>query len=270
MPADLAQALGIQARYTGDNLDKFLSVLNNTLVDTGFCCMLKLLANLDPKFLKIMQAIIRLSLNRFSLQFQSLDSVLSNLWTQIQHLILSAVLSLLYNVLAEIQSQVKPFFAGLTPGSCISWNLLAQTMLQYIGKIENSVLDLILEMNNSQRLQNSYITQYSTQLGKSQNLRLLNSLIDILLNARTSGTFCSPNGVPTDSELATVFNQFIGLVGFEALSPTTITVQTQPGSNGSRNTTNVSNQFDDCLKKVPPEEVQRVQAWINTLKSQGK
>jgi hypothetical protein len=275
MPADLASVLGLQRRYTGDALDQMGAVLTGVLVETAFCCMLRLLASLDPKFLRTMQAILQLELNSISIQFESLDSILSNLWQTIQNTILSAVMSILFNLLGEVEARIKPFFAGLTPGSCIQWGFLTQSMLQYIRRLEDAILSLVLEYNNSLRLQRNYTTLYTQNMGKSQYIRLLNSLLNLLINARLSGQICSNSNIPTDTELIAVFSQFSNLIDYQPLSPTTVispttgrgTVPTGPtGSTGASN----NNKFNDCLKNVSPEEVAQVQAWINNLKNMAQ
>lgn len=271
MPADLANVLGLQQQYTSDSLTQMTNVLTGTLVDTGFCCMLKFLGNLDPRMLMTMQGLIQVQMNGLSVQFESLDGILNNLWQQIQNTILSVVMSLLYNLLGEIESRVKPFFNGLTPGTCVQWNLLTQNMLQYVESLENKVLSLVLEYNNSLRLQNQYTGIYTQGLGQSQYLRLLNSLLQVLIDSRAAGQLCSNSNVPTDAELNQVFLQFTGVTG---LSPTGTVTTTTPGqgtgTTPAPGTGAANNSFDNCLKMVSPEEVAQVQAWINQLKSMAQ
>jgi hypothetical protein len=271
MPSDLADVLGIQIGYSRDSLGQMRDVLAGTLIESGYCCMLKFLGGMDPKFLRTLQAILQAEMNGLAIQFDSSDAMLNNIWMEIQSIILGTLMSLLFNLVGEIEQQVKPFFLGLNPGGCIQWNFLTESMLQYIRKLEDKLLSLVLEFNNKLRMQHDYTTEYAAGLGQSQYLRLLNSLLQVLIDSRISGLICGSSNIPTDTELAQVFTQFSNLVNYQPLSPVAVTVGTSPGqgtgttpSGSTGNSTN--NGFDDCLKKVSPEEVAQVQAWINQLK----
>src|SRR6185369_7909384 len=182
------------------------------------------------------QGILQLEMNGLSIRFENLDSILDNLWRSIQTAILSSIMSLMYNLFGEIQNRIKPFFLGLGPSECPPWALLGRNMLQYIGKIENTLLALCMEYNNSLRLHHNYTTIYANALGESQYLRLLNKLLDILIDSKLAGQLCSSSGVPTDAELTQVFNQFSILVD---VSPTPVTIPIPPGQGtGTGSTTN--------------------------------
>lgn len=275
MPGDLADVLGIQRGYTEDTLGQMKQVLTGALIETGYCCMLKFLGGMDPRFLRTLQAILQAEMNGLSIQFDSSDALLNNIWVEIQSIILGTLMQIIFNLVGEIEQQVKPFFLGLTPGSCIQWNFLAESMLQYIRKLEGKLLDLVLEFNNKLRMQHDYTTEYTKGLGQSQYLRLLNSLLQVLIDSKIAGLICNNSNIPTDIELSQVFTQFSNLVGYQPLLPTGTTVNTAPGQgtgttpSGPTGPSGKSsiNTFDDCLKRVSPEEVAQVQAWINQLKS---
>lgn len=269
MPTDLAGVLTLQKDYTGSALDRMNTLLSGQSTDNLFCCLFRFLGSQDLRWLNVAQAVLRLSLNRQAISFETLDSALSNLWHTIEKVILSAIMSTLYNIFDEINSKIKgslnlqaqsPLFQA---GQCASWNIFVGKMLQFIGGIEASVLDLVVNFNRSLQSQDQYQTVFINGLGDNQYIRRLLKLIDIVINAKQFGTLCRNSDVPSDEELRTLFDQVkdqFSLVTNDLAGSS----NTGGLSNGSA-TTEARSQFDKCLSKVPQEQVEQVLAWIKNL-----
>lgn len=288
MPSDLADVLGMHQKNTNDALDRMYNVLQGTVTTSGYCCMLQIIGSFDPSVLRTIQTILSLLMNTTAIKLQSIDSILNNLWQTIQNTILSLVLSIIFNLLQMAENDVKPIFtkaaqqfSANTGVNCLQFSYLTQSMLQYIEKLENLVLSLVMEFNNSSKLQSTYTAQYTQHLTENQELKLLNSLLEILINSKISGQICGSSNIPTNDELNQVFNQFSNSVNYQPLSPAGVNNPTPGTGNTSTSTaagtttaststsTSTSNNFANCLSKVSPEEAAQLQAWINQLQNLG-
>lgn len=273
MPSDLAQALVMHQNSMNSILDRMIGVLNQDITDTLVCCLIRFLGSQDLRWLQTARGILQLGINRQALVFDSLDTALANLWHTIEKVVLSALLSILYNIFDEINSNLKgdlnaalqsPLFQT---NGCPPFNLFVQNMLQFIGGIEFSVLELVVNLNASLQAQDQSNEQYILGLNVNIYQRQLINLIDIILNAQQLGGLCLTSSVPTDAELQSLFEQ---------VKSTMNNGGNNSGSAGGSNNLTVTatndtlrNQFDQCLSKVPQEKVAEVMAWIQNLTGQS-
>jgi hypothetical protein len=267
IPKDMAEVLLLQKDYQESALANMDNLLRGRFVDNLFCCLFKFLGAQELKFLKLAQAILKISLNRKALMFESLDSALANLWRTIEKMLLSSILSILYNLFDEVnaklrkQLQLQVDSAAFKVGACLSWNIFVGNLLKFIGDLERTLLDLVVDLNNSIKLQTKYQVEYIDGLKESQYIRRLLKLIDVILKARRYGELCKNSKVPTDEELRLLFNQVRNEFDLDDAKPGE---DVNPGTSGLDTK---RAQFDDCLKKVPKNEVERVLGWINKLKA---
>jgi hypothetical protein len=272
IPEDMIGILTLQKDYYGSSLARMDKLLGGHFTDNLFCCLFRFLGANDDKFLRTCQAILRFAMNRQALAFESLDSSLGNLWQTIQKIILSQILSVISNLFDEINRNVKgKLNLSLSQNAndlayCLSWNVFVNNMLKYIRDIEISILDLAIDLNNSLKLQDKYQIIYIEGLEKNQTAKRLLKLIDIIIRARQNGELCRNTSVPTDTELTALYNRVDDLIDTPVETiPTTDTT----GTTTVNVTTLSQNNFNDCLKKVPQEDVEKVMAWINNLKGQS-
>lgn len=275
VPSDMVSILTLQKDYYSSSLDRMNRILGGHFTDNLFCCLFRFLGANDDRFLRTCQAILRMSMNRQALAFESLDSSLGNLWQTIQKVLLSQILSIVSNLFDEINRNVKGRLNLSVSsdvyklGTCLSWNAFVDNMLKYIRDIELSILDLAIDLNNSLQLQEKYQVIYVDGLEKNQSAKRLLKLIDIIIRARKNGELCRNSNVPTDSELSSLYNQVRDQYNLPD-TPTDIGT-TSGGTTGTVTVTNVAghDNFNDCLKKIPKEDVEKVMAWINNLKGQS-
>lgn len=272
MPSDLATVMQTHQDYIGQALDRMTSVMVNTGSTDLLCCLIRLLGSQDLRWLNTAKAILQLTLNRQAQVYESLDSVLSNIWHAIEKVILSTILSILYNLFDEINSRIKsdlnnftmsPFYQS---NQCLTWNLFVQNMLQSISGIEQSILDLVTDLNHSLQAQDQYNQMQTAALNTGISNRFLLNLLNLITEAQELGTICASSNIPTDAELQTLYNQV--LTQFQL--PTNI--GTASGTNTSTQEATITtsmNQFDECLSKVPAEQVAEVMAWIQNLTNNG-
>lgn len=275
IPSDMLQILTLQKDYYRSSLDRMNRLLGGNFTNNLLCCLFRFLGSNDDKFLRICQAILRMSMNRQALVFESLDSALGNLWQTIQKIILSQIIAILSNLFDIINREVKKKLSIADSSalkdlsSCISWNDFVKTMLKYIRDIEYSILDLAIDLNNSLTLQEEYQTLYIEGLEKSREAKRLLKLIDLIIRARQNGELCKNSSVPTDAELDGLYRRVSDTWGIPEVQ--NVTPNNAPVvAAGATRVTNISghDNFNECLKKIPQEDVEKVMAWINQLKGQ--
>lgn len=276
IPQDMYEILTLQKDYYKSSLDRMNKFLGGQFTDNLFCCLFRFLGSNDDRFLRMCQAILRISMNRQAIAYESFDSALGNLWQTIQKVILSNIIAILSDLFNKVNQDVAKKLKVAASSdlrdaaSCVSWNAFVDTMLKYIRDIEISLLDLGVDLNNSLKLQDDYQVLYFEGLDKNRTAKRLLKLIDIIIKARQNGELCRNSDVPTDSEL----NSLYGRISTQWGDPPSTdggTTTTTNGPSGTSTTLNLSgiNNFNDCLKKVPKEDVEKVMAWINQLKGQS-
>jgi|GEM_PF-4244740 hypothetical protein len=272
IPSDMLQILTLQKDYYKSSLDRMNRLLGGGFTDNLLCCLFRFLSANDDKFLRICQAILRISMNRQALVFESLDSALGNLWQTIQKIILSQILAILSNLFDVINKEVRKKLSIAQSSdlrdlaSCVSWNAFVDNMLKYIRDIENSILDLAIDLNNSLTLQQEYQVIYIQGLEQNKEIKRLLKLIDLIVRARQNGELCKNSAIPTDAELDALYRRIGVATGSEPETGDSST-SVSSGASGSVRMTNLSGRdnFNECLKKIPQEDVEKVTAWINQL-----
>src|SRR5665213_487121 len=94
MPADLAQLMQLHQSAANGVLDNMVAVLTQDINETLICCLIRLLGAQDTRWLQTVKALLQLTINRQAAQFTSLDAALSNIWSQIEKVIMYEILSL--------------------------------------------------------------------------------------------------------------------------------------------------------------------------------
>jgi hypothetical protein len=140
-------------------------------------------------------------------------------------------------------------------------------MLQLVKDLEQLLMGLISELYNSLESETKYEEIYTDSLKETKYLKRLINLIDLILKIKQKGDLCRNSASPTDDELRNLWTQ-IGVkyniqVGVQIDKPSTT-----PTSSVST-VVQQRMQMDDCLKRIPSEDMDRVIAWINDLKGQG-
>jgi hypothetical protein len=276
VPEDMLSVLTLQKDFTGSALDRMDRLLQGEFVDNLFCCMLRYLGANSEKDLKAMRLILKIALNGKTLLVRNVDASLNNLWMSIQSLILSKIASILSNVYNNINDGIGKQLrvaASTKLAGCLSWNVFVNKLLQYLKDIELQLLELIVEWNNSLRFQNEYQQVHIGVLTDSKYIRRLLKLIEILIRARQNGEMCKDTLLPTDGELRAIARRAEDAFGIPedafgipddgggGTTPTGDDNQTPQGASGDRK----RDKFDDCLKRVPKEDMERISAWINAL-----
>jgi hypothetical protein len=271
IPNATKNILVLQKDFYKTALNRMATVLTATTVDNLFCCLFRYMGSFDDKFLRVCQAILRLAMNNKSISIMTLDSSLSNLWQTIQKVLLSSMIAILSNLFEEINRQVKGQLniALSTKSSCASWDSVGNLLLKYIRDIENSILDLAIDLNNSLTLQDKYQEQQALVLTENKTAKKLLKIIEIVLAAKQRGELCKNTTVPTDAELSLLYNTIKDDYTEDTTDTTDTTgTETEDTTNSSVTITAHAN-FNECLKKVPAEDVEKVMAWIKNLKEQS-
>ncbi len=288
IPADLVGILTLQKNFANSSLDRMAAILGNGFTDDLFCCLIRLVGSMDLRWLKTAQAILRLTMNRQAIVFETLDSALSNLWQTIEKVILSTILGILYNLFDEINARIKGTLTLqansdlFQRAECVSWNLFVGNMLQFIEGIELSILDLVVDLNNSFNGQDQYQIEYTANLHNNIYAKRLLKLIDIIIRAKQFGELCRSGSVPTDEELRNIFEQVRTTFSVTGEATGVVNNDSIGGASGTNNVGAITSnstqsanidlrrlQFSECLKKVPQEKVEEVLNWIRNLSGQA-
>lgn len=264
VPSEISTIFGIQNTYIQSGLNRMVSAFSYTVLDNTVCCLIKILGSFNTKFLNTILAILQLSQNRQGIMLQSLDSTLNNLWASIQKAILSTLLSILYNLMGEINGAIVPVLQtppNTSSMSCGSWQLFSTNLLQFIGNIEISVLGMASEFVNSLKFQDNYQTAYVNQLQQSGYIKVLYNLIQIIQSALNAGALCNSSNIPTNLEIQNLLN---------SLPPgVTITGQIPIQNNLAAPNIPPVKILTSCMNNVPPEEIAMVESWIKALQGQS-
>lgn len=284
MPSDLAQVMSMHQLQLSTILTRMEGILIQDAAETLLCCLIRLLGSMSTRWLQAAGAILQLSINRQASEFESLNAALSNLWFTIEKVVLSSILGILYNLFDEINSGIKsdlnavlqsPLFQS---NGCPPWNLFAQNMLQFIGGIEQSILDLVVSLSNSLNSQDQNNQAYTQGLNNSIYARQLLNLINAILNAQELGSLCANSTVPTDAELQALFDQVkTQFAPVTTNNTAVINTGNAAGSNSltasnittiTSNTAALRSQYNQCLSKVTQQDVEQALAWIQALTGQ--
>lgn len=268
IPTQISTIFGLQNTYINNGLNRVIQGLTYSAIDNTICCLIKILGSLDPRFLNTILAILQLTQNRFGMAIQSLDSILNNLWTSIQKAILSTLLSILYNLMGEINASIMPVLQssngninGATIQTCGSWNLFTANLLQFIGDAETGVLAMAVEFANSLKFQDTYQAEYVNNLQQSTYTKVLFNLIKIIQSALNAGALCAGSNIPTNQEIQNLLNSL----------PAGMNIASQPTAGTPLAAPSIPpiKLLSNCLTNVPASELAMVEAWIQALQGQS-
>lgn len=274
MPADLAQLMEMHQNNASGVLNNMAQVLTTDTTETLICCLIRLLGSQSPAWLQTIKILLQLTINRQAAQFTSLDADLSNIWKQIETVIMYEIMAVIYNLFDELNNTIKsdlnavlqsPFFQS---GGCPPWNLFTQNMLQFIGGVELSILELATSLGHSLQAQSNNNNTYTATMNVNIYARQIINIINVIQNAQQLGSICQTSSVPTDAELQMLFSQLQ-----TQLQPPTGVITAPGTANGSTLTPSVVqvqllNQFNKCLAKVPQAQVEEMMQWIQNLTGQ--
>jgi hypothetical protein len=271
MPKDLLELFTLQKDFSDTAIADMEKLLTRQFGDNLFCCMFRFLGAQEIKVLKTIKVLLRFMLNKHAVYLQDIGNQLGNILNTIVRSILGELFKILYQGIIEINRWIKTILTDYNKvisstgieNKCISWELFVQTLLQYIEELENSVLALTLEFRSSLKQQNEYTRLYLEAMTKSKYIKRLLRLIDIILEAKANGELCKQTAAPTDQEILDLYAVYQNDPDFGGSSATGLS-----GSASSRSSSVSTNRvvFDDCLKKVPKEDVEMVLNWITRLR----
>jgi hypothetical protein len=272
MPKDLYDLFTLQKDFTETSIYDMEALLTRQFGDNLFCCIFRLLGSYQIKMLKAAKLILKLSLNRHAIYITTLGTMLNNILVTIMRGVLLEIFKTAYAAINIVNNEIKKYLLGRVPSSlddrisgaskCISYELFVQTLLQFINELENAILDLVLDFRNSLNQQNEYTRLYIGALTQSKYIKRLIRLIDIILQAKSRGELCKQTATPTDQEILDLWDSYQGDPDFGGLSPTGLPGTTPPGGDTESSHRVI---FDDCLQKVPQQDLEMVMNWISRL-----
>lgn len=261
VPTQMSTVLNIQNNYINSGLTGIQNTLAQSVLDNTVCCLIKALGSLDTRALNTFLGILQLTMNRYALRAQSLDSILNNLWASIQKSILTTIMSIMYNLLAEAENSLIPILQTPSPAGinlCTSWNVFSTNLLQFIKEADQSALMLASELSNSLRFQNSYQTEYTNNLTNMGYIKIISNLITIIQGALNSGALCMNSTIPTNQEIQNLLNQL----------PSAMNITPEQAGGTAIAVTSPITIVASCLANVPASELAMVNSWIQALKGQ--
>jgi hypothetical protein len=272
MPKDLYDLFTLQKDYTETSIYDMETLLTRQFGDNLFCCIFRLLGSYQVKMLKAAKLLLKLSLNRHAIYITTLGTMLNNVLVTVIRGVLLEIFKTVYAAINIVNNEIKQYLFGRVQSSlddrisgaskCISYELFIQTLLQFINELENSILDLVLDFRNSLNQQNEYTRLYIGALTQSKYIKRMLRLIDIILEAKSRGELCKTSAVPTDQEILDLWPVIQDDPDFGGLSPTGLPGTTPPGGDTESSHRVI---FDDCLQKVPREDLEMVMNWITRL-----